>query len=117
METNSSAEPTIYCLVSKYNPGPGQRRLCGGYAGLEFALHLHFDSLHDAFSQQRCPYGIIKGMDVKVFVAEVKPRFIYLENWLCYPIDAVREFSNTRLCCRDSSYPFQTVSSEGEVPA
>lgn len=89
----------------------------GGYAGLEFALHLHSDSLHDAVSQQTCPYSIIKGMDVNIFLAEVKPRFIYLENWLCYPTDAACEFSNCRICCRDSSCPFQTVSPEGEVQA
>lgn len=69
----------------------------GGYAGLEVVLHLHFDSLHDAVSQQRCPFSMIKGMDVGVFLAELKPRFIYLGNWLSYPVDAVCEFSNCML--------------------
>lgn len=99
----SSAELMFYHLVPKYSPGPGQRRLYGGYAGLEVVLHLRFDYLHDAVRQQRCPFSMIKGMDAGVFLAEVKPRFIYLGNWLSYPIDAVCEFSNHVLCCRGCS--------------
>lgn len=107
----SSAELTFYHLIPKHSSGTGQRRLYGGYAGLEFVLYLPFDSLHDAVSQQRCPFSMIKGMDVGVFLAEVKPRFIYLGNWLSYPAGAVCEFSNCMLCCRDSScYPLSNYS-------
>lgn len=75
----------------------------GGYAGLEFVLRLHFDSLHDAVGQQRCRFSMIKGMDVDVLLAEVKLRFMYLRNCLSYPADVVCEFSNCVLCRRDSS--------------
>lgn len=70
----SSAELMFYHLDPKYSPGPGQRKLYGCYAGLEFVLHLHFASLSDAVSQQRCPFSMIKGMGVNVFLAEVKPK-------------------------------------------
>lgn len=72
----SSTELTFCHLVPKYSPGPGQRRFYGGYAGVKFVLHLHLDSLRDAVSHQRCPFSTIKGMDVGVFLAEVKRRFI-----------------------------------------
>lgn len=63
----SSAELVFYSLAPKYSPGHGQRRLYGGFAGLEFVLRLHFDSLHDAVSQQRCPFSVIKGGWMWVF--------------------------------------------------